>query len=91
VLAAILDVAVLSNNPLLLYPLALLSGLGVIAILSMVYTVVWLMIARKENRFTCYRELYIPAMAGLLISMLQIVILDAGRLWLTGTWAGFNL
>jgi uncharacterized membrane protein len=90
-LAAMIDLAVLSNNPLLLYPLALLSALGIILILAIVYTVVWCMISKLENRAVQFSDLKIPAMAGLLTAMLQIVILDAGRFWLTGTWTGFNL
>lgn len=89
-LAVILDLAVLSNIPLLVYPLALLSAAGILVILTMVYTVVWLMITKKENRIVHPRELFIPAMAGLLTSLTQIIILDAGRFWLTGTWGGFQ-
>lgn len=88
-LAAIMDLAVLSNNPLLLYPLALFSAFGIILILTMVYTVVWLMITKQENRINKYQELPIPIMAGLSTAMAQLILLDVARFWLTGTWAGF--
>jgi uncharacterized membrane protein len=90
-LAVLVDLAVLSNNPLLLYPLALLSAFGIILILSMVYTIVWLMFTKKENRITRFQELNIAGMAGLLTAMTQIFLLDIARFWLTGTWGGFNL
>ena len=88
-LAAIMNLAVLSNNPLLLYPLALLSAFGIIIILTMVYTVVWLMITKQENRINKHQELPFPAMAGFSTAMAQIILLDVARFWLTGTWAGF--
>ncbi len=89
-LAALIDLAVWSENPLLLYPLALLSAASIFLILSMVYMVVWLMVTKRENRFGTYRELAFPWLAGFLTAMLQIVLLDAARFMLTGTWAGFN-
>jgi len=90
-LAGLVDLAVWSENPVLLYPLALLSAASVFVILTMVYMVVWLMITKKEKRFSGYRELTFPLLAGFLTALLQIIVLDAGRYWLTGTWAGFTL
>jgi uncharacterized membrane protein len=87
----LIDLAVYSENPLLLYPLAVLSAFGILLILAMVYTIVWCMFAKFENRAIHWMDLRNPLMAGLLTAMLQIAILDAGRFWLTGTWAGFNL
>jgi hypothetical protein len=49
------------------------------------------MLTRRENHFDHYRQLWVPALAGFLTALLQIALLDAGRFWLTGTWAGFNL
>lgn len=90
-LALVLDLAIFSENSLLLYPLALLSGASIFLVLSMVYTIVWVMIFKKENKFSSYRELWVLILAGFLTALLQIAVLDAGRYWLTGTWAGFNL
>lgn len=90
-LAGLLDLAILSGNPLLLYPLALLSSASILLILSMVYMIVWIMLTKRENKFTSLREIWAPLLAGFLTALLQIAVLDAGRFWLTGTWAGFNL
>lgn len=90
-LAILVDLATLSDNPLILYPLALLSAGSVVLILTLVYGVVWVMIARRENRFQSYRQIWVPLMAGFLTAMIQISIFDAGRFWLTHTWGGFNL
>jgi uncharacterized membrane protein len=90
-LAVVLVLAVLSNNPLVLYPLAVLSALSLFLLLSLVYMLVWIMLIKRENRYQSYRELWTPAVAGFLVALLQIAVIDAVRFWFTGTWAGFNL
>jgi len=82
---------VLTENPLILYPLALLSGLGVIVLLTSVYSMVVLLLLRKENRADTWRDLAWPLLGGLTLGFLQISLLDLGRFAVTGTWSGFNL
>ena len=48
-MAALVDLAVLTENPLLDYPLALLGPITVVMLLAMIYTIVWLMLAKREN------------------------------------------
>jgi uncharacterized membrane protein len=86
-----LDLGVYSQNPLLIYPLAVLSGLGVLLILSMVYTIIWVLFSKTENRYYHIQELWVPLLAGFLTALLQISMIDAGRFLLTGTWAGIPL
>ena len=50
-LAALLDLALLSDNALILYPLAVLSGLAVPIILTVIYTVLWVLVTKQENRY----------------------------------------
>lgn len=90
-LAAILDLVILTENPLVLYPLALISAAGVMVILSMVYTMVWLMVLRIENHFQAVYQLFLPLTGGFGMALLQIAILDFVRYLLTGTWDGFHL
>ncbi len=90
-LAGLLDLAVLSDNPLLLYPLALLSSASIFLLLSIVYMIVWIMLSKRENKFTNYRQLWVVLLAGFLTALLQIAALDAVRYWFTGTWSGFQL
>jgi uncharacterized membrane protein len=82
---------IFSQNPLLIYPLAVLSGLGVLALLTAVYTVVWVLLSKTENRYHTIKELWFPLLAGFTTAMLQVCLIDAGRFWLTGTWSGFPL
>lgn len=90
-LAAGLDLVVLTQNPFALYPLALISAAGVLVLLTMIYTMVFLMIFRQENRFLALSKLVFPLTGGFGFALLQITLLDAARFILTGTWAGFHL
>lgn len=91
VIAGLVDLAVLSEIPLLLYPLALLSAGGILLVLSLVYSLVWILLTKQENRFDRPRELWVMLLVGFFTALLQISVIDAGRFWLTGTWGGFNL
>lgn len=90
-MALLLDLVVLTENPLVLYPLALVSALGVIILLTMVYTMLWLMIFKAENRYNRINQLVIPLIGGFIVGLVQIGLLDLVRYLLTGTWDGFHL
>jgi len=90
-LGAVVVGLVLSENPLVLYPLALLSAAGVLVLLGMVYAVVVLLVLRRENRAESWGGVALPLMAGVALAILQIGLLDLARYTLTGTWAGFAL
>ncbi|MGQ0604182.1 MAG: DUF2085 domain-containing protein [Anaerolineales bacterium] len=83
--------ATLTENPMVLYPLALLSAAGVVALLTMLYTVGLLILTRRENRAGSWRTAALPLLMGLTLALLQIAVIDAGRFWLFGSWEGFNL
>jgi hypothetical protein len=91
ILALIMDMVVLTENPLVLYPLALISAAGVLVLLSMVYSMVWVMLFRLENRFRSLQQIILPLIGGFGLALLQIVILDLVRYVFTGTWDGFHL
>ena len=86
-----LDLLVLTESPVILYPTAILSTIGVLVILMMVYCMVWVMLMRQDNAFTNYAQLWLPLLAGLTIALIQTSAIDAMRLWLTGTWGSFPL
>lgn len=90
-LASIPSGLVLTGNPLLLYPLALVSAAGVLLILTLVYTTMLLALFRLENRLRERRELTLPLLGGLMLAVLQIGLIDLLRFWWTGTWDGFHL
>jgi uncharacterized membrane protein len=90
-LAATLGALMLTENPLILYPLALISAAGVLVVLGLVYAVVALLVLRRENRIDSWSGLVVPVSLGLGLAVLQIGLLDLARFTLTGTWAGFSL
>jgi len=90
VLALLVDFLVLSENPLILYPLALVSAAGVVVLLTLVYTMVVVMVFKQENRMAGWRDLLYPLLAGFIIALTQIAVLDLVRFLLTGTWSGFH-
>lgn len=89
--AILVDLVVLSENPLLLYPLALISAGGVLLLLTMIYTMLGLMIFRKENQFTQWRQLIYPSFLGFGFALLQIFLIDLLRYSFTQTWGGFPI
>jgi len=87
----IFDLLVLTQNSFILYPVAFISVLGVLILLTMVYTIVWVMITGQENKYTKIQQLWLPLLAGFTITMIQTFGIDMLRFWLTGTWGGFPL
>jgi uncharacterized membrane protein len=87
----LIDLAVLSEHPIVLYPIALLSVLGVLALLVMVFSMVWVMMMRQENEFTSLRQMWMPFLAGTTLAFLMISAIDLLRFQLTGTWGAFPL
>ncbi len=90
-LTLLLDFMLLSENSLILYPLALISAAGVLVILTMVYSMIWLMLLRAENRIVRVQQMLFPLVGGFGLALAQIALLDALRYVFTGTWDGFHL
>lgn len=86
ILAAILIGIIQIKHPSVQVPLMVISGLGVFLVLSSVYTVVALMILRRENAQLRWRELLLPILMGMTFALLQVLLTSWLRLALTGTW-----
>jgi uncharacterized membrane protein len=87
----LVDLAILTESPIVLYPIAILSVLGVLALLITVFSMVWLLIMRQENEFTALKQMWLPFLAGTTLAFLMISAIDLLRFRLTGTWGGFPL
>lgn len=85
------DLLILTESPIVLYPIAFISPLGVLALLTMIFAMVWLMIMKQDNTFTHAKELWLPFLAGFTLTLLMILAIDLFRLQLTGTWGAFPL
>jgi uncharacterized membrane protein len=82
---------VLTEWSFLLYPLALLSAVGVLMLLTCINSMIVLMLMRRENTVDTWRGSIIPLLAGLTLSLVQIGVIDLIRYALTGTLGGFPL
>jgi uncharacterized membrane protein len=84
-----LDAAMLTENPWILFPVAILSTLGVVTLLTMVFSIVWIMVMRQDNAFDRLSQLWLPVAAGLTLAFILILGIDLFRYNLTQTWQGF--
>jgi uncharacterized membrane protein len=87
----LIDLLVLTEHPIVLYPIAILSVLGVLALLVMVFSMVWILIMRQENEFSSLKQMWMPFLAGTTLAFLMISVIDLLRFQLTGTWGAFPL
>ena len=88
-IALLMDIIVLMEIPIVLYPLALISAAGVIVILTIVYAMLYLIIFGQENTFENFKDLWFPFVVGFGLALTQIALFDAVRYLANGTWHGF--
>lgn len=88
-MSAALVVLILSNQNTILYVLSVVSAVGVLTILSVLYTTLVLFATRKDMTIMRHRQLVTPAIVGLALACTQIALIATLRFTLTGTWGGF--
>ncbi len=86
---AIAGFAVTTEIPALLYPLAILSAGDVLIILTLIFTIVWVMLLNRDNQFQGWKDLVWWLLAGFGTALALIAVMDWVRFSLTGTWEGF--
>jgi uncharacterized membrane protein len=86
---AIINLLILTDSLIVLYPIAYLSALGTLSLLIMVFTILWIIIMKQDNTFDHPRQLWLPLASGLTLALLLILSIDLLRLQFTGTWNGF--
>jgi uncharacterized membrane protein len=87
----LINLLVLTEHATILYPIAILSVLGVLALLVIVFSMAWVLIMREENAFDSMKQMWMPFLAGTTLALLMITAIDLLRFRLTGTWGGFPL
>jgi uncharacterized membrane protein len=90
VLALGVDLLVLTNNPIILYPMALASAGGVLVLLTLVYSMVIVMLFKLENKYENVSKMVSLLIAGFMVALIQIFFLDYLRFMITGSWSGFK-
>lgn len=88
-LAALAAGAVLTENPVVLYALALWSAAGVLVILTMLNTVFILLARRRENTYAGWRAAGGLLAGALTLAIVEIGLLDAARFAVFRSWDGF--
>jgi uncharacterized membrane protein len=88
--AAVVILLVLSERPVFLWVFGLASTIGVVMLLTMIGIVLFLSILKMDRNAVQWRDLGVPALAGLTLAFIQIGAIDVARFALTGTWAGFT-
>ncbi|NPA93701.1 MAG: DUF2085 domain-containing protein [Chloroflexi bacterium] len=87
--AAALGGLVLTNNPLVLYPVALLTTADVVGLLSAIYALFALGLTRREGQAHTWGELTDVFFVGWVIAMIQLSLMAWLRFSLTHTWGPY--
>jgi len=74
---------VLTELPLLLYPLAILSSVSVLWMFALINTVVATVVARRENTAHTWLDAAPVMIVGLALALTELSVIDFGRAWLT--------
>ncbi len=85
----VVNLLILTDSPVVLYPIAYISALGTLSLLTVVFGLLWTIIMRQENTFDRPRQLWLVFAAGLTLALILVLGIDLFRLRLTGTWGGF--
>ena len=87
----VINLLILTEHPAILYPIAGLSVLGVLSLLILVFSMVWVLMMKQENAFDRLTQMWMPIVAGTTLAFLMITAIDLLRFKLTGTWGAFPL
>jgi uncharacterized membrane protein len=87
----VINLLILTEHPAVLYPIAIVSVLGVLSLLVIVFSMVWVLMMRLENAFDSLTQMWMPFLAGTTLALLMITVIDLLRFRLTGTWGAFPL
>lgn len=86
---AVINLLILTDSPMALYPIAYLSALGTLSLLVLVFGLLWIILMRQDNAFEHPRQLWLAFAAGLTLALILVLGIDLARLSFTGTWSGF--
>jgi len=86
---AAINLLILTDSPIILYPIAYISALGTLSLLVTVFMILWIIIMKQDNAFESPRQLWLAFASGLTLALLLVLSIDLLRLQFTGTWNGF--
>ncbi len=79
-----------AEPPWSLYPVALLTTAGVLWMLTLVNTMILLIVFRRDGRAERWRDVVLPMLCGLVMTLIELTAMGTFRYLLTGTlyWPG---
>jgi uncharacterized membrane protein len=72
------------------YPIVILSIGTIFLMIGMIYTLLWMILLKKENTLTRLRDGIPYFIVGLITAFVQIGLMDLVRFSITGTWHGLQ-
>lgn len=75
-------------EPALLYPVVLYSVAGVLVMFVCLGAMLFVMALSRDSRLTCWREVWLPLVWGLVFALVIIGVMNFFRLQITGTIQG---
>jgi uncharacterized membrane protein len=88
--AVMVTLVVLYAPQWMYYPIAILSITAIPILVTMVYTLLWILLLKKENLISNWSVKISYIMLGCLSAFIQIGLLDLIRFALTKTWMGIR-
>jgi uncharacterized membrane protein len=85
----VINMLILTDSPIVLYPIAYISALGTLSLLVSVFAILWIIIMKQDNTFENPRQLWLAFASGLTLALLLVLSIDLLRYQFTGTWNGF--
>ncbi len=82
---------ILTELPIFLLPFSYLGAIGVVIVLTSLYTMILMVILGKENLLERPIDLLPWLLGGLIVAFLHIGGVDIIRYLFTGTWEGFHI
>lgn len=86
-LAGIIFLILISwQNEILMRLFSYISVVTIFTLLVSLYTIIWVILLHKENRYMKWKELSCVANLGFIFALAQIILLDVLRYSVTGSW-----
>lgn len=85
----VINLLILTDSPIVLYPIAYISALGTLSLLVTVFGLLWIILMKQDNTFEHPRQLWLAFASGLTLALILVLGIDLVRLQFTGTWGGF--
>jgi uncharacterized membrane protein len=77
--AAVLGMLALSEASFLLWPLVIVSMVGVVGLMSLMNTSIVIILARRANSYATFRQLSLPGLVGLGLALVEFVAIGMLR------------